>query len=97
MIHVLAKNLNMMYLKWCVQAILNSQQHSISYTMSRNQAVIVEYKPDPETDMFQVGRSSEPPIDFVVMDTVPGEKHGEAKVSTAKLKCCKILKYALPN
>ncbi|KAA0198462.1 hypothetical protein HAZT_HAZT005628 [Hyalella azteca] len=46
-------------------AILNNQQHSISYTMSRNQAVIVEYKPDPETDMFQIGRSSEPPIDFV--------------------------------
>lgn len=42
--------------------------------------MIVEYKPDPETDMFQIGRSSEPPIDFVVMDTVAGEKHGEAKV-----------------
>jgi pellino protein len=42
----------------------------------------VEYKPDPETDMFQIGRSSEPPIDFVVMDTVPGEKHGEAKALT---------------
>ena len=63
-----------------LQAILNTQQHSISYTLSRNQAVIVEYKPDTETDMFQIGRSSEPPIDFVVMDTVPGEKHGEAKV-----------------
>ena len=63
------------------QAILNAQQHSISYTLSRNQAVIVEYKSDSDTDMFQVGRSSEQPIDFVVMDTTPGDKQGENKVS----------------
>ncbi|XP_018008612.2 protein pellino isoform X2 [Hyalella azteca] len=77
------------------QAILNNQQHSISYTMSRNQAVIVEYKPDPETDMFQIGRSSEPPIDFVVMDTVPGEKHGEAKVSQSTISrfACRIIAH----
>lgn len=36
------------------KAILDAQQHSISYTLSRNQAVIVEYKEDAETDMFQV-------------------------------------------
>ncbi|XP_023222103.1 protein pellino-like isoform X2 [Centruroides sculpturatus] len=35
------------------KAILDSKQHSISYTLSRNQAVIVEYMPDEETDMFQ--------------------------------------------
>ena len=58
---------------------MNTQQHSISYTLSRNQAVIVEYKPDTETDMFQVGRSSEPPIDFVVMDTAVGEKFPDSK------------------
>ena len=36
------------------QAILDTEQHSISYTLSRTQAVIVEYMPDEETDMFQV-------------------------------------------
>lgn len=36
------------------QAILDTTQHSISYTLSRNQAVIVEYKEDTDTDMFQV-------------------------------------------
>lgn len=36
------------------QAILNTKQHSISYTLSRTQAVIVEYTEDDETDMFQV-------------------------------------------
>jgi hypothetical protein len=38
----------------CFQAILDTEQHSISYTLSRNQAVIVEYMPDEEKDMFQV-------------------------------------------
>ncbi|KAG4068755.1 hypothetical protein HA402_002446 [Bradysia odoriphaga] len=74
------------------KAILDAQQHSISYTLSRNQAVIVEYKEDAETDMFQVGRSSESPIDFVVMDTLPGDKK-DAKVmqSTISRFACRIL------
>lgn len=36
------------------QAILDANQHSISYTLSRNHAVIVEYTSDEDTDMFQV-------------------------------------------
>ncbi len=79
------------------QAFLNAQRHSITYTLSRNQAVVVEYAPDEGSDLFQVrehfdalsfprslvisykfffqiGRSSESPIDFVVMDTVPGNR-----------------------
>ncbi|XP_046658483.1 protein pellino isoform X4 [Homalodisca vitripennis] len=75
------------------QAILDSRQHSISYTLSRNQAIIVEYMPDEETDMFQIGRSSETPIDFVVMDTIPGDKAGDSKVmaSTISRFACRIL------
>ncbi|GIZ02902.1 protein pellino [Caerostris extrusa] len=81
------------------KAILDSTQHSISYTLSRNQAVIVEYMPDDETDMFQIGRSSESPIDFVVMDTVPGDKTGEGKVtqSTISRFACRILIHRNPN
>ncbi|XP_044730728.1 protein pellino isoform X1 [Chrysoperla carnea] len=75
------------------QAILDARRHSISYTLSRNQAVIVEYVQDDETDMFQIGRSSEQPIDFVVMDTIPGDKTGENKVlqSTISRFACRIL------
>lgn len=40
------------------QAILDRLQHSISYTLNRNQTVIVEYKSDTDTDMFQVSSSS---------------------------------------
>ncbi|KAJ8941663.1 hypothetical protein NQ314_010308 [Rhamnusium bicolor] len=62
------------------QAILDANQHSISYTLSRNHAVII-------------GRSSESPIDFVVMDTIPGDKTGEIKVnqSTISRFACRIL------
>ncbi|CAB3366970.1 Hypothetical predicted protein [Cloeon dipterum] len=75
------------------QAILDKDQHSISYTLTRHQAVIVEYMPDEATDMFQIGRSSEPPIDFVLMDTIPGDKTGEQRVmqSTISRFACRIL------
>ena len=36
------------------QAVLNAQQHSISYTLSKNKAVIEEYTHDDCTDLFQV-------------------------------------------
>ncbi|MEQ2255204.1 E3 ubiquitin-protein ligase pellino 2 [Ilyodon furcidens] len=52
-------------------------QHSISYTLSRHQTVVVEYSHDKDTDMFQIGRSTENPIDFVVTDTVAGGQDGE--------------------
>ena len=39
-------------------AVQDTRQHSISYSLSRNQAVIVEYKPDETTDLFQVIRNS---------------------------------------
>ncbi|XP_029664300.1 protein pellino isoform X1 [Formica exsecta] len=81
----------------CSQAILNTKQHSISYTLSRTQAVIVEYTEDEKTDMFQIGRSSESPIDFVVMDTCAGGSDGgpanEGRVaqSTISRFACRIL------
>ncbi|OTF71932.1 hypothetical protein BLA29_014021 [Euroglyphus maynei] len=36
------------------KAIQDKEQHSISFTLSRSQAIIVEYQHDDETDMFQV-------------------------------------------
>ena len=41
-------------LSWWPQAISNKDQHSISYTLSRGQTVVVEYTHDGTTDMFQV-------------------------------------------
>lgn len=36
------------------QAVNCKGQHSISYTLSRNKTVVVEYSHDTDTDMFQV-------------------------------------------
>ena len=66
----------------------------MSYTLSRTQAVIVQYDPDADTDMFQIGRSSEGPIDFVVMDTIPGDQRGDnsvAQQSTISRFACRII------
>ncbi|RWS07009.1 protein pellino-like protein [Dinothrombium tinctorium] len=76
------------------KAIQDKGQHSISYTLSRNQAVIVEYTPDEETDMFQIGRSSESPIDFVVIDTPTPDKTENDRMSqqsTISRFACRIL------
>lgn len=42
---------------------------------------------------MQIGRSSEQPIDFVVMDTIPGDKSSDNKVlqSTISRFACRIL------
>jgi len=75
------------------EAIRNKQQHSISYTLSRNAAVIVEYSHDDCSDLFQIGRSSESPIDFVVMDTVPGNRSIDkvSSQSTISRFACRII------
>lgn len=77
-----------------VQLIRNVNQHSVSYTMNRSQAVIVQYDHDDHTDMFHIGRSSELPIDFVVTDTVPGDKRQSGEVvaqSTISRFACRII------
>lgn len=76
------------------QAVLDTKQHSISYTLSRTQAVIVEYASDEETDLFQIGRSSESPIDFVVMDTVAGDKAGGAAGGACRVTQSTISRFA---
>ena len=76
------------------QLITDHNQHSVSFTLNRSQAIIVQYDHDDDTDMYQIGRSSESPIDFVVMDTVPGAKRAEDCVvtqSTISRFACRIL------
>jgi len=76
------------------ELIQNAHQHSVSYTLSRSEAVIVQYDLDSDTDMFQIGRSSEDPIDFVVMDTVPGNLRGDSsstQQSTISRFACRII------
>lgn len=54
----------------------------------------MQYDLDPETDMFQIGRSSEDPIDFVVMDTIPGDLRSNSAIaqqSTISRFACRII------
>ncbi|KAB0407485.1 hypothetical protein E2I00_007659 [Balaenoptera physalus] len=78
---------------FCHQALSNRGQHSISYTLSRSHSVIVEYTHDSDTDMFQIGRSTENMIDFVVTDTSPGggAAEGPSAQSTISRYACRIL------
>lgn len=76
------------------KAVHSRGQHSISFTLSRNQTVVVEYCHDNNTDMFQIGRSTESPIDFVVTDTSGGGKEGEdpsIAPSTISRFACRIV------
>ncbi|KAG9338198.1 hypothetical protein JZ751_026948, partial [Albula glossodonta] len=79
------------------KALSNKSQHSISYTLSRSHSVIVEYTHDSSMDMFQIGRSTESMIDFVVTDTSPsgqggvGGEGGQSAQSTISRYACRIL------
>uniref|UniRef100_A0A3P8UZR9 Pellino E3 ubiquitin protein ligase 1 n=1 Tax=Cynoglossus semilaevis TaxID=244447 RepID=A0A3P8UZR9_CYNSE len=81
------------------KAISNKDQHSISYTLSRAQTVVVEYTHDSNTDMFQIGRSTESPNDFVVTDTVPGSQSNadtQSVQSTISRFACRIICQRTP-
>uniref|UniRef100_A0A673JSA6 Pellino FHA domain-containing protein n=1 Tax=Sinocyclocheilus rhinocerous TaxID=307959 RepID=A0A673JSA6_9TELE len=76
------------------KAVNSRGQHSISFTLSRNQTVVVEYCHDNNTDMFQIGRSTESPIDFVVTDTPGGSQESEdssSAPSTISRFACRIV------
>ncbi|KAM8842850.1 E3 ubiquitin-protein ligase pellino homolog 1-like [Synchiropus picturatus] len=76
------------------QVVSSKETHSISYTLSRAQTVVVEYAQDGNTDMFQIGRSTENPIDLVVTDAVPGGQGppgGQAVQSTISRFACRII------
>ncbi|XP_041721970.1 E3 ubiquitin-protein ligase pellino homolog 2-like isoform X1 [Coregonus clupeaformis] len=76
------------------KAVHSRGQHSISFTLSRNQTVVVEYCHDNDTDMFQIGRSTECPIDFVVTDTSGEGKEGEdpsVAPSTISRFACRVV------
>ncbi|TRY86064.1 hypothetical protein DNTS_030164 [Danionella cerebrum] len=69
-------------------------QHSVSYALSRTQTVVVEYTHDANTDMFQIGRSTESPIDFMVLDSSPvvvGECDPASSQSTVSRFACRIV------
>lgn len=76
--------------------LLKSECHTVTYTLCRNKSVVVAYKRDETSDMFQIGRSSEAQIDFTVVDTQLGsrESNPESDVSSQKPSQSTISRYA---
>lgn len=62
---------------------------------------VVDYKKDSKTDMFQIGRSTEPLVDFIVVDTIGGPKDNIDEYlshSTISRFACRInVERAAPN
>ncbi|XP_019850677.1 PREDICTED: pellino isoform X1 [Amphimedon queenslandica] len=52
--------------------------HTVAMTMSKTKTSVMEFGPDPSVDMFQIGRSADSAIDFVVVDTIE-EEAGEGR------------------
>ncbi|KAI5089781.1 protein pellino-like 1, partial [Silurus meridionalis] len=74
--------------------ISKNSQHSVSYTLSDAETVVVEYIDDPETDMFQVGRCTESPIDIVVANPATcnhSNGHSGSLESTISRFACRIV------
>lgn len=61
------------------QAVNSRGQHSISFTLSRNQTVVVEYCHDDDTDMFQVRKY---PVEHLFNEPV----HAEVPTPTVSLE-----------
>ncbi|XP_049862715.1 protein pellino-like isoform X2 [Schistocerca gregaria] len=83
------------YVRTCIaktpqvlKAALDSKSHNVIYKFSVSETVLVQYARDRETDMFQIGRSAEPPIDFVVMDV---NRHAGRATSTVSRYACRVL------
>lgn len=51
-----------------------SENYTVTYYSEKGFGSVVEYKKDQKTDLFQIGRSTELLIDYIVVDTIPGPK-----------------------
>nr|NP_001027714.1 pellino protein [Ciona intestinalis]BAB00628.1 pellino [Ciona intestinalis] len=79
------------------ETFLSKDHHSVSYTLPRS-VVVVPYVHDDNSDMFQIGRSTEEPIDFVLMDIEAGSSiptnhkpQTQPKQSTISRFACRIV------
>ncbi|XP_067001254.2 protein pellino-like [Anabrus simplex] len=75
------------------KAIMGTKRFSISYSSPKDQATVVEYVPDDNTDMFQIGRSANSAIDCVVLDVFPGNLNvgKESVKSTVSRFACRLI------
>jgi len=54
--------------------MLESETDTVVFSSGNDTGSLIAFKKDNKTDLFQIGRSTEPLIDYVVVDTIPGNK-----------------------
>ena len=64
-----------------------NRTHSITYTLNRDKSIKVQYEEDPNTDLFQVGRSTESVIDMVIIDDELDDRGTLLPSDVDKLNC----------
>ncbi|XP_035230843.1 protein pellino-like [Stegodyphus dumicola] len=64
-------------------------RHAISYSISENRYVVVEYSADKQTDMFQIGRYDKHPVDFRVLDINESDR---ARNGVSRFACRIVIK-----
>lgn len=71
---------NLIHVSHCYKLFLRllfqvvAEQYSVTFYSEKGFGSVVDYKRDSKTDMFQIGRSTEPLVDFIVVDTIGGPK-----------------------
>ncbi|XP_065832666.1 E3 ubiquitin-protein ligase pellino homolog 1-like [Oscarella lobularis] len=76
------------------QQSTSSYSHSVSMTINRDKSVVIDYDTDASTDMFQLGRSMDSIIDFIVFDMIPNPSRTAEPVrsnSTVSRYACRIV------
>lgn len=63
------------------KTLAQSDIYTVKFCSDNGNGSILSYKKDNKTDLFQIGRSTEPLIDFIVVDTVPGKKENLDKLT----------------
>ncbi|XP_055341589.1 protein pellino-like [Paramacrobiotus metropolitanus] len=76
---------------------MRERRHFVSYVKSQTETTIHEYQSDPFTDMFQVGRSTDRPIDVTVKDTRCLDADAEEVASDARHPHSAPAGHAHPN
>ncbi|XP_062865472.1 E3 ubiquitin-protein ligase pellino homolog 1 [Trichomycterus rosablanca] len=85
--------------------ISKNSQHSVSYTLSGAETVVVEYTHDDQTDMYQIGRATDSPIDIVVAKPVgrtrggggDGGNSGSGQSTVSRFACRIVCERAPPH
>jgi len=71
-----------------------ADQYTVTFLSEKGFGSVVDFKKDNKSDMFQIGRSTEALVDYIVVDTYPGPKDNINELlshSTISRFACRII------